>query len=87
MAILDRHFADLTMLVAFLAATSIRFLPEEITAPEFVPFCSLIGGVSGAYWGALMNRQGGLPKQESFQGVILGTLFGFLFIAFGASNA
>lgn len=87
MAFIDRYSGDLALLVGLLAATRIRFLPREITALEFVPFCSLTGGLAGAYWRALMDRESGFPLRESFHGAALGALFGLLFIVFGASHA
>jgi hypothetical protein len=71
------------LLLAVAAATRLRFLPAELDAVSFVPFCALIGGMTAAAHHVLLHGFEKFPKQESFRGAFLGTLFGLFFIGFG----
>ncbi len=75
-----------TWLSALIMASTIRFLPGEVNALDFVPFCGFVGGVSGAFWGTLTRQTQQFPTRESFRGVAMGTLFGLLFVVIGATG-
>jgi hypothetical protein len=78
-----RLILDSLGLLLVIATVKIRFLPKELTAVEFVPFCAFIGGLAGAFSGNILGREASFPKRESFRGAALGALFGAVFIAFG----
>lgn len=81
--VINRYLLGDLALAALLAATRTRFLPQEVDAVSFVPFCALVGGMTGAARHVLFNGFDRFPRQESFRGAFLGTLFGFCFVAFG----
>jgi hypothetical protein len=70
-------------IAALLAITKFRFFPQEIDAVSFVPFCALVGGMTSAVRHVLLNGFDRFPRQESFRGAFLGTLFGLCFVGFG----
>jgi hypothetical protein len=69
--------------VPFLLAYQYRLLPAEIDLTVMVPFCALIGGLSGAARALLLNEPERFPKAESVKGALYGALFGFFFVCFG----
>lgn len=81
--VLDRHAGADVLLFAALAVTRFRFLPSELDAVSFVPFCALIGGMTGAARHVVFYGFEKFPKRESFRGAFLGVLFGLFFIGFG----
>jgi hypothetical protein len=87
MTLIDRHLDKATLLLALLATTRVRLIPNEVTAIELIPFCSFVGGLAGAYCGAILNGKGAPPRRESLRGAGLGALFGLLFIFFGVVDA
>jgi hypothetical protein len=71
-------------LLTIVAVTTIRFLPKEITAANFLPFCAFVGGISGAFLGTLSQDRRRFPAKESFRGVVVGAIFGVAFVTFGS---